>query len=89
MTDRKTARLVPRGDFISNTMTVIMTARTPSLKASRRQAYEEAGRQGAEDLKHAIEYGASVPQVDTAHTIAVRSLSSAETLSAPDGARAC
>jgi dienelactone hydrolase len=35
------------------------------------EAYEEAGRQGAEDLNHTIEYGASVPQVDTAHTIAV------------------
>jgi dienelactone hydrolase len=35
------------------------------------EAYEEAGRQGAEDLHHAIEYGASVPQVDTAHIIAV------------------
>jgi len=33
--------------------------------------YQEAGRQGAEDLNRAIEYGASLPQVDAAHVIAV------------------
>jgi dienelactone hydrolase len=33
--------------------------------------YQEAGKQSAEDLSRAIEYGASLPQVDAAHIIAV------------------
>lgn len=32
--------------------------------------YPEAGRESAEDLSRAIEYGASLPQVDAAHVIA-------------------
>jgi hypothetical protein len=35
-TDRKAATPVPCGGFISRTMIVIMTASTPSLKASSR-----------------------------------------------------
>jgi dienelactone hydrolase len=33
--------------------------------------YQEAGRESAEDLTRAIEYGASLPRVDAAHVIAV------------------
>jgi len=33
--------------------------------------YERAGRQAAEDLSRAIEYGASLPRVDVAHILAV------------------
>ena len=42
------ARLVPRGDLISSTIMVMMTARTPSLKASRRPLFffRDSGRTG-------------------------------------------
>src|SRR5581483_8289334 len=38
-TGRRAAKLVPRGECISSTMMVMMTARTPSLKASRRPLF--------------------------------------------------